>query len=172
MVPVLAVTGKKNSGKTTLIEKLIPEFIDLGLLVGTIKHHHGSITMDQPGKDTWRHKQAGAHTVVLSSPYGVGVIRDTPGEIPLSDLVNSYFSDVDLVLAEGYKKESLPKIEIFRSTVHAEPLPDPGEDLIAIISDVALARSIPCYRLSETRELAEFLVERLLKIPGRQDRRR
>ena len=165
MPPVLAVIGKKNCGKTTLIEKLIPELIRLGLRVGTIKHHHSTISMDQPGKDTWRHKQAGARTVVLSSPTGLGVIRDTPGEIPVPELVALYFSDVDLVLAEGYKREALPKIEIFRSSVHAEPLPDTGEDLIAIMSDVEVARDIPRFRLSETRQLAKFLVERLLKSP-------
>jgi len=165
MRPVLAVIGKKNCGKTTLIEKLIPELIDLGFRVGTIKHHHGAIDMDRPGKDTWRHKQAGAQTVVLSSPTGLGVIRDTPGEIPVPELVALYFSDVDLVLAEGYKQEALPKIEIFRSTVHAEPLPDSGKDLIAIMSDVEVTRDIPRFRLSETRQLAEFLVERLLQGP-------
>ncbi|MBE9520643.1 MAG: molybdopterin-guanine dinucleotide biosynthesis protein B, partial [Proteobacteria bacterium] len=122
MPPVVAIIGKKNCGKTTLIEKLIPELIDLGYRVGTIKHHHGAIiSMDQPGKDTWRHKQAGAHAVVLSSPTGLGMIRDTPREIPVPELVDLYFSDVDLVLTEGYKKESLPKVEIFRSAVHAEP---------------------------------------------------
>ena len=164
MPPVLAVIGKKNCGKTTLIEQLIPELVSLGLRVGTIKHHQGAISMDYPGKDTWRHKQAGAHTVVLSSPSGLGVIRDTPCEIPVPELVALYFSDVDLVLAEGYKKEALPKIEIFRSTVHAEPLSDPGEDLIAIMSDVEVARGIPRFSLTETRQLAKFLVERFL--PG------
>jgi len=163
MPPVLAIIGKKNSGKTTLIEKLIPELIHLGLRVGTIKHHHGTISMDHPGKDTWRHKQAGANTVVLSSPTGLGVIRDTPGEIPVQELVDLYFSDMDLVLTEGYKKAPLPKVEIFRSTVHAEPLPDPGADLIAIMGDIEVARDIPFFGLSETRQLAEFLVERLLK---------
>jgi molybdopterin-guanine dinucleotide biosynthesis protein B len=162
MPPVLAIIGKKNCGKTTLIEKLIPELIDLGLRVGTIKHHHGVIDMDRPGKDTWRHKQAGAHTVVLSSPTGLGVIRDTPGEIPLPELVNLYFSDVDLVLAEGYKQEVLPKVEIFRSSVHAKPLSDPGKDLIAVMSDVEVDRAIPGFRLSETRQLAQFLVEKVL----------
>ena len=162
MPPVIAIIGKKNCGKTTLIEKLIPELIDLGYRVGTIKHHHGAISMDQPGKDTWRHKQAGAHAVVLSSPTGLGFIRDTPVEISVSELVDLYFSDVDLVLTEGYKKEVLPKVEIFRSAVHAEPLSDPGEYLIAIISDVEVARDIPRFGLDETRQLAKFLVESVL----------
>ena len=163
MPPVLAIIGKKNSGKTTLIEKLIPELMALGLRVGTIKHHHGTISMDQPGKDTWRHKQAAAHTVVLSSPSGLGVIRDTPGEIPVLEIAALYCSDVDLVLAEGYKQEALPKIEIFRSTVHAEPLSLPGEDLLAMVSDVALDRDIPRFGLAETRQLAKFLLERFLQ---------
>ena len=70
---------------------------------------------------------------------------------------------VDLVLAEGYKQEALPKIEIFRSTVHAEPLSLPGEDLLAMVSDVALDRDIPRFGLAETRQLAKFLLERFLQ---------
>jgi molybdopterin-guanine dinucleotide biosynthesis protein B len=163
MPPVIAIIGKKNCGKTTLIEKLIPELIELGFRVGTIKHHHhGAINMDQPGKDTWRHKQAGAHAVVLSSPTGLGLIRDTSQEIPVPELVDLYFSDVDLVLTEGYKKESFPKVEIFRSSVHAEPLPDPGEELIAIMSDVEVARDIPRFGLEDSRLLAKFLVKSVL----------
>jgi molybdopterin-guanine dinucleotide biosynthesis protein B len=163
MPPVVAIIGKKNCGKTTLIEKLIPELINLGFRVGTIKHHHGVINMDQPGKDTWRHKQAGAHAVVLSSPTGLGFIRDSPQELSVPELVDLYFADVDLVLTEGYKKEVLPKIEIFRSAVHAEPLPDPDGNLIAIMSDVEIVRDIPLFGLEDTRPLAEFLVEKVLK---------
>jgi len=163
MPPVVAIIGKKNCGKTTLIEKLIPELVDLGYKVGTIKHHHGDIQMDTPGKDTWRHKQAGAHAVVLSSPSGLGLIRDTPWEIPVPELVDLYFAGMDLVLTEGYKKEALPKIEIFRSAVHAEPLPDPDGNLIAIMSDVEITRDIPLFGLEDTRPLAEFLVEKVLK---------
>ena len=162
MPPVVAIIGKKNCGKTTLIEKLIPELIKLGYRVGTIKHHHGAIGMDQPGKDTWRHKQAGAHAVLLSSPTGLGFIRETRREIPVPELVDLYFIDVDLVLTEGYKNEVLPKVEIFRSTIHAEPLPDPGEELIAMVSDVEIDRDIPRFGLDETRQLAELLVERVL----------
>ena len=163
MPPVLAIIGKKNCGKTTLIEKLIPELIDLGYRVGTIKHHHGALSMDQPGKDTWRHKQAGAHAVLLSSPTGMGFICDTPQELPVAKLVDHFFGDVDLVLVEGYKQEPLPKIEIFRSAVHSNPLPDPGADLIAMMSDVTFERGIPCFGLQDARPLAEFLVDKILK---------
>jgi molybdopterin-guanine dinucleotide biosynthesis protein B len=168
MPPVVAIIGKKNCGKTTLIEKLIPELVDLGYKVGTIKHHHGDIQMDTPGKDTWRHKQAGAHAVVLSSPSGLGLIRDTPWEIPVPELVDLYFAGMDLVLTEGYKKEPIPKVEIFRNVVHSEPLPDVGEDLIAIMSDVETDRNIPHFGLDECRALAEFLAEKII-MPARKE---
>ena len=168
MVPVLAIIGKKNCGKTTLIERLLPELIDLGHQVGTIKHHHGDIQMDQPGKDTWRHKQAGAKVVVLSSPTGLGLIRDTSREIPVQELVSLYFSEMDLVLTEGYKKEAIPKVEIFRSNVHSAPLPDPEGNLIAMMSDVETGRDIPHFRLNDCRALAEFIAEKIISPAGKK----
>ena len=118
--------------------------------------------MDQPGKDTWRHKQAGAEAVVLSSPTGLGLIRDTSEEIPVPVLADLYFSAINMEKTEGNQPEKHPEVEIFRSTVHAEPLPDPGEILIAIMSDVEIDRDIPRFKLEETRPLAEFLVEKVL----------
>ncbi len=168
MVPLLAIIGKKNSGKTTLIERLIPELIDLGYQVGTIKHHHGDISMDQPGKDTWRHKQAGAKAVVLSAPTGLGLIRDTSREIPVQELVRLYFSDMDLVLTEGYKKEAIPQVEIFRSTIHADPLPDTGGNLIATMSDVETDRNIPHFVLGANKALAQFIAEKII-MPCRKE---
>jgi len=168
MPPVVAIIGKKNCGKTTLIEKLIPELIDLGYRVGTIKHHHGEIGMDQPGKDTWRHKQAGAQAVVLSSPSGLGLIRDTSREITVQELVGLYFSDIDLVLTEGYKKEPIPKVEIFRSAVHSAPLPDSGGNLIAIMSDVETDQNVPHFELDASRALAQLIAEKII-MPARKE---
>ena len=168
MPPVVAIIGKKNCGKTTLIEKLLPELIDLGYRVGTIKHHHGDISIDTPGKDTWRHKQAGARTVVLSSPTGLSLIRDTSLEIPVQELVSLYFSDMDLVLTEGYKKEPIPKVEIFRSVVHSEPLHDPESNLIAIMSDVETDPNTPHFGLDESRALAQFIAEKII-VPARNE---
>jgi len=168
MPPVVAIIGKKNCGKTTLIEKLIPALIDLGYRVGTIKHHHADLSMDQPGKDTWRHKQAGAQAVVLSSPNGLGLVRDASREIPVQEIVSLYLSDMDLVLTEGYKKEPIPTVEIYRSVVHPEPLPDPEGKLIAIMSDVETDRNIPHFGLNESRELAEFIAEKII-IPVRKE---
>ena len=162
MPPVVGIIGKKNCGKTTLIERLIPDLIDLGYRVGTIKHHHGDISIDQPGKDTWRHKQAGAEVVLLSSANGMALIRDTSREIPVQELANLYFSDMDLVLTEGYKKEPNPKVEIFRSAVHSEPLPDPEGNLIARMSDVETDTNILHFGLDESRALAQFIAEKII----------
>ena len=164
MVPVLAFIGKPNCGKTTLIEKLIPALTDKGVRVGTIKHHHGEIQMDTPGKDTWRHKQAGAQAVLLSSPSGIGFIRDTAADTPVDDLVSDYLQNVDLVLAEGYKWSALPKIEVFRSTVYDEPIQEPGETLIAMVSDVEVRQGLPWFRNDDISSLVDFILENIINL--------
>ena len=162
MPHVLALIGKPNCGKTTLIEKLIPALADKGVRVGTIKHHHAEIQMDTPGKDTWRHKQAGAQVVILSSPVGIGLIQDTSEDTPVEDLVSRYFQNVDLVIAEGYKWSTLPKIEVFRSTVYDEPMQEPGETLVAMVSDVDIRPGLPWFKYDDIDSLVEFIQEKIL----------
>ena len=162
MPPVLGLIGKPNCGKTTLIEKLIPALGAQGIRVGTIKHHHGAVQMDTPRKDTWRHKQAGAKVVLLSTPVGIGLIRDTPGDTPVEELISRYFQDVDLVIAEGYKGASFPQIEVFRSTVHDEPLADPGRTLIAMVSDIQARQNLPWFRHDDMVSLATFIMEKIV----------
>ncbi len=162
MPPVLALIGKPNCGKTTLIEKLIPALAEKGVRVGTIKHHHGEIQMDTPGKDTWRHKQAGAQVVLLSSPVGIGLIQDTAGDTPVEDLVSRYFQEVDLVIAEGYKWSTLPKIEVFRSTVYDEPMQEPGKTLVAMVSDVEIRQDLPWFKYDDIGSLVEFILEKII----------
>ena len=162
MPPVLGLIGRPDCGKTTLIEKLIPVLAKQGIGVGTIKHHHGSIQMDTPGKDTWRHKRAGAQVVLLSSPSGIGLVRDTPGDTPVEELVSRYFQDVDLVIAEGYKGALFPKIEVFRSTVYDEPLTDPGSTLIAMVSDVEVRPGLPWFRPEDLDSLVEFIKAKII----------
>jgi molybdopterin-guanine dinucleotide biosynthesis protein B len=164
MPPVLALIGRPNCGKTTLIEKLIPALAVRGVRVGTIKHHHGDIQMDTPGKDTWRHKHAGAKAVLLSSPGGIGLIQDTTEDTPVEDLVSRYFQNVDLVIAEGYKWSTLPKIEVFRSTVYDEPMPEPGETLIAMVSDVEVRHDLPWFRNDDISSLVEFILEKIINL--------
>lgn len=162
MPPVLAFIGKPNCGKTTLIEKLIHALADRGISTGTIKHHHGDIRLDTPGKDTWRHKQAGARAVLLSSPTGIGFIQDTTADTPVEELVSRFFQHVDLVIAEGYKWSALPKIEVFRSEVYDEPMRDSGETLIAMVSDVRVRLDIPWFQAEDIEALVTFILAEIL----------
>jgi molybdopterin-guanine dinucleotide biosynthesis protein B len=162
MPPILALIGKPDCGKTTLIEKLIPALAEKGVGVGTIKHHHGKIKMDTPGKDTWRHKQAGARVVVLSSPVGMGLIQDTAEDTPVEDIVSRYFQEVDLVIAEGYKWSTLPKIEVFRSTVYDESMQEPGKTLVAMVSDIRIRQDLPWFSLDDLDSLTDFILEKII----------
>ena len=162
MPPVLAFIGKPDCGKTTLIEKLIPALVAKGLRIGTIKHHHGDIQMDIPGKDTWRHKQAGAQAVLLSSPTGIGFIQDVTEDTPVEDLADRFFLGFDLVIAEGFKWTDLPKIEVFRSSVYDKPMQDPGESLIAVVSDVHIRSNLPWFKPEDMDKLVAFIVEKIL----------
>jgi molybdopterin-guanine dinucleotide biosynthesis protein B len=162
MPPVLVFIGKPNCGKTTLIEKLIPALVARGIRVGTIKHHHGDIQMDIPGKDTWRHKQAGAQAVLLSSPTGIGFIQDVADDTPIEILAGRYFQNIDLILAEGYKWSTLPKIEVFRSSIYDEALQDPGENLIATVSDIKIHQNLPWFKPENMDELVLFILKKTL----------
>lgn len=163
MPPVLAFIGKPDCGKTTLIEKLIPALAERGVRVGTIKHHHGAIQMDTPGKDTWRHKQAGAVAVLLSSPTGIGLIQDTQEDLPVTDLASRYLPNVDLVIAEGYKRATIPKIEVFRRALYDEPLQETAAPLIAMVSDRRVREDIPWFTPDDIAELAAFILEKIIK---------
>lgn len=168
MPPVIAFIGKPDSGKTTLLEKLIPELRRRGYRIGTIKHHVHTFEMDKPGKDTWRHKQAGASTVALSSPTGLGIIRDVDEDLTIEELVGRYYGDIDLVITEGYKRLGLPKIEVFRKALHDEPLPDRDATWVAMVSDTADPAGLPCFGLDDIAGLADFLEERFIKPFPRQ----
>jgi len=163
MPPVIAFIGKPDSGKTTLLEKLIPELHHRGYRIGTIKHHVHTFEMDKPGKDTWRHKQAGASTVALSSPTGLGIIRDVDEDLTIEELVGRYYGDIDLVITEGYKRLGLPKIEVFRTALHTEPLPDRDDTWVAMVSDSVGPENLPCFGLDDVVGLANFLEERYIK---------
>ncbi|MFH1091248.1 MAG: molybdopterin-guanine dinucleotide biosynthesis protein B, partial [Pseudomonadota bacterium] len=102
-VPLVCIVGRSDSGKTTFIEKLVPELTKLGLSVGTIKHDVHGFDIDRPGKDSWRHKQAGARQTLISSPTKLALIRDTDHDYSLDELT-PYFNGLDIVLTEGYKR--------------------------------------------------------------------
>lgn len=168
MVPVVSLVGRPDCGKTTLLEKLIPELNRRGYRVGTIKHHVHRFEMDRPGKDTWRHKQAGARTVALSSPTGLGIITDVDEDPGIEELVARFFAGVDLVVTEGYKRAAMPKIEVYRRAIHPEPL-TPDSTWIAMVSDTPVAGELPRFDPTDVTGLADFLVERFLTPPPRSE---
>ena len=156
--PVIPFVGYSGSGKTTLLEKVIQELTGRGYRIGTIKHHSHDFEMDVPGKDTWRHKQAGAVTTVISSPNRVGVVRDVDQELKLEALV-SYVAHVDLVIAEGFKKVALPKIEVFRREVSAAPACQDDSYLIAMVTDDAVSVNVPRFSFHDVKGLVDFIID-------------
>lgn len=155
--PLVSIVGKSDSGKTTLLERLIPELKKRGLRVGTIKHDVHGFEMDHPGKDSWRHKQAGSVKTVISSPKKIGIVMDVEHDHTLEELI-PYFGGEDIILSEGYKRESKPKVEIFRSEVHDEPLCINDDNLIAFVTDTDLDLEVPRFKIHDTKGLADFLI--------------
>ncbi|MFH1351075.1 MAG: molybdopterin-guanine dinucleotide biosynthesis protein B [Pseudomonadota bacterium] len=157
MPPVVSIVGRSDSGKTTIIEKLIPELNKMGFRVGTIKHHGHDFKMDYPGKDSWRHKEAGAAAVIISSPRRIGMVMDVDHDYSRGELL-PFFSGLHIVFAEGYKGEEGPKIEVFRPEVHDRPLCTDDGNLIALISDSDLDLGVPKFGTEEISRLARFLI--------------
>jgi molybdopterin-guanine dinucleotide biosynthesis protein B/molybdopterin-guanine dinucleotide biosynthesis protein len=157
---LVAIVGKSDAGKTTLIEKVVPELVKLGLRVGTVKHDAHSFEIDHPGKDSWRHGQAGAHAYAIASPERLAFITRLDGEMPLADIARRYFAGFDLVVAEGYKRTAPHRVELFRiGAGHTEPLCGPGE-AIALVTDAELPHEHR-FGLEDGAGLARFLAVRL-----------
>jgi len=165
MPPVVSFVSKKNSGKTTLLEKLIPELCRRGYRVGTIKHDVHGFDIDHEGKDSWRHKQAGAGTVVISSPRKIALVKEVDEEVRLDDIIAQFFSDKDLVITEGYKRSDKPKIEVFRSTVHRTPLHTDASSnhLVAVVSDIPIDLGVPRFDINDVQAITDFIENRFLK---------
>lgn len=165
MPPILCIVGGSGSGKTTYLERLIPELRGMGLRVGTIKHHPGDFEMDIPGKDSWRHRQAGAVATMVSSPARIGMVLEVDHDHDLEELA-SFITGVDIVLAEGYKRAQCPKIEIFRSEVHDKPFCIDDGYLMAIVTDADVDLAVPRFVMDDVRGLAAFLSERFGLVQG------
>lgn len=157
---VFGITGWKNAGKTTLVERLVTEITGRGLRVSTVKHAHHDFDVDQPGRDSHRHRVAGAGQVLVASSRRWALItelRDAP-EPPLSALLAT-LAPVDLVLVEGFKREPLPRIEIRRAAAPNPPIA-PGDPLVvAIASDMDLPDvGLPVLPLDATAAIADFIL--------------
>lgn len=155
------VVGWKNAGKTGLMERLVREIAGRGLSVSTIKHAHHSFDVDHPGKDSHRHREAGAREVLLASRNRWALMHERRGDPePTLDELVSHMTPVDLVLIEGYKRDAHRKVEAHRS-VTGNPLIAPEDPTIrAVASDIPLAGlAIPVFDLDDTRAVADFILE-------------
>jgi molybdopterin-guanine dinucleotide biosynthesis protein B len=157
---VLGLTGWSGSGKTTLIVKLIPELVARGLRISTIKHAHHAFEIDKPGKDSYRHREAGATEVMVSSEHRWALMHEhRAGEEPTSVELMRRMTPVDLLLIEGFKHEAHDKLEVFRRDL-GKPLISPGDgSFLAILSDGAVPEtSLPVIDLNDTSAIADFIV--------------
>ena len=160
MTPVISLVGKSGCGKTTYLEKLIREMKQRGFKVATIKHDVHGFDIDKPGKDTWRHAQAGADIVCISSPQKMAMIKKVDQELLLDEVID-YIDGVDIIFTEGYKRESKRKIEVFRQAVCEQPLCE-KEEMLAMASDVKLYDDVPWFPLDDASDMADFLAAHVI----------
>ncbi|UTA48922.1 molybdopterin-guanine dinucleotide biosynthesis protein B [Simiduia sp. 21SJ11W-1] len=133
---IIGITGWKNSGKTTLVARLVAELCARGLRISTVKHAHHNCDIDQPGRDSFQHREAGAHQVLLASSKRWALmqeLRDEPE--PELDALLPQLAPVDLVVVEGFKLAGHPKIQVIRSANNRAPLPEQAQNLVAIATD-------------------------------------
>jgi molybdopterin-guanine dinucleotide biosynthesis protein B len=161
MVPIISIVGQSKSGKTTLLEKLITELKSRGYRVATIKHTPNGTTLDEPGKDSWRHIQAGSEATILSSPGSLVMIKPLASKVTLDEVARLFGEDYDIVLTEGFKQDDAPKIEVHRRET-GPPLKS-VKKLFAIATDEPLETETRQFSLDDTRGLADLLEEGFIK---------
>ena len=156
---IYGVIGWKNAGKTSLMERLVAEISARGFRVSTVKHVHHDVDLDQPGKDTYRHRTAGAEEVVLASANRMALLREHRGDEPDLAIILARMAPVDLVLVEGYKRDMHPKIEVFRREA-GHDLIQPNDPMVrAVATDAALAvLTVPLLDLNDTKAIADFIL--------------
>ncbi len=163
---LIGLAGWSGSGKTTLLVRLIPALIARGLAVSTVKHAHHLFDVDKPGKDSYVHREAGAHEVLIASDQRWALMHEHRGapEPPLAELV-THLAPVDLVLVEGFKREGHPKIEIHRAAVGKPPLYPDDPQIAAIASDPVMADApIPHVDLNDVQAIADAVERHALPL--------
>jgi molybdopterin-guanine dinucleotide biosynthesis protein MobB len=165
-IKALSFVAKSGTGKTTLLEKVISALKERGYRVGAIKHDAHRFDIDHPGKDSHRLTAAGADTMLISSPEKLALVKKHAVSPPIEELLATYFTDVDIVLTEGFKSSALPKIELHRRERSAT-LICRGEErdptLLAVASDEPLELDVPVLDLNNAGAVADFIEERFLK---------
>ena len=160
---IFGFAGWSGSGKTTLMTALIPELVAAGVSVSTVKHAHHGFDVDQPGKDSWRHRAAGAGEVMVASERRWALMHELrdAAEPSLDELIR-HMSPVDLLLVEGFKRHPHPKLEVYRAAL-GKPLIHPGDRfVVAVASDATLPEApLPCLPLGDPAAVAAFILDHL-----------
>ena len=159
---VFGITGWKNTGKTGLVERLVTELSFRGFTVSTIKHAHHSFDVDYQGRDSYRHREAGACEVLLSSGNRWALMHELRGadEMSLADLLMK-LTPVDVVLVEGFKTEGHEKLECHRASTSTMVIGRADDTIIGIASDIELDVELPFFDLNDTKAIADFMLTRL-----------
>jgi molybdopterin-guanine dinucleotide biosynthesis protein B len=166
-IPILSIIGKSGSGKTVLLEKIIPELKRRGYRVATIKHHfHPGFEFDIPGKDTWRHARAGSDQVIIAGPDRIASIRLLERELSLDEIVESLIAPgrprVDIILTEGFKRAGKPALEVVRRENGLE-LISGIEQLAAVATDTPIQVDVHQFDLNDATQIVDFIENRFLK---------
>jgi len=165
-VKAISFVAKSGTGKTTLLEKVIARLKEKGYRVGVIKHDAHRFDIDYPGKDSYRLVAAGADTMLISSPEKLALIKKHAVPPSIAELLETYFTDVDIVITEGFKHGSLPKIELHRQERSATLICRGVENdptLQAVASDEPLELDVPVLDLNDTGAIADFIEEKFLR---------
>lgn len=161
---IVGISGWSGNGKTTLLERLIPTLISKGYTVSTLKHAHHKFDIDRPGKDSYRHREAGATEVLISSAARWAIMHENRDdeEADLQSLIGK-MTPVDILLIEGFKKEKFPKIEVWRNGIKDEPLYLHDDTVIAVATDVSdLETDLPLLDLNDEHIVADFIISRFM----------
>ena len=165
-IPILTVIGRSGTGKTTFLVKVIRELTLRGLRLATIKHHsHSGFEIDQDGKDSWLHAQAGSRHVIIAAPDKIASYRLLENELTL-DEITADIADVDLILVEGYKQAGKPSIEIVRKKMGSTTLIGDLQQTIAILTDTPLEVSVPQFGLDDILEVADLIQTWMVSATG------
>jgi molybdopterin-guanine dinucleotide biosynthesis adapter protein len=157
-IPILSFVGRSNSGKTTLIERVIPELVRAGYKVATVKHAGHGFNLDTEGKDSWRHKRAGASSVMVLSKGSMAMFADVSDQMSVEEVRDRFLDRTyDLIIAEGWKHESYPKIVVIREEIGEIPISREG--LLAVVSDKPVDLSVPLFGLDDVAGVAALIMK-------------
>ncbi len=162
--PILCIVGRSNSGKTTLVERLIPELVKAGYRIATIKHAGHGFDLDTEGKDSWRHKRAGASSVIVLARGSLAMFADVPEQIKVEEVRDRFLdAEIDLILAEGWKSDAFPKIVVVRDRYGEVPVSSEG--LLAVVSGEPLdcPVPVPCFDRNDIQGLRDLIMRQFPK---------